>query len=104
MSKEYRGKRIVLWPINIDSTASRSEGRKIPLRDAVRKPRAEEIIEAAQRLGLNPVTEKAKYPRRWWEQTTRVIVDKAGSKLETLKMIAREVKKIREEKKLHRAS
>ncbi len=104
MSKEYKGKRIVLWPINIDSTASRTEGRKVPLRDAVRKPRAEEIVEAAQRLGLNPVTEKSRYPRKWWEQTTRVIVDKVGSKLDTLKTIAREVKKIREEKKLHRAS
>ncbi len=104
MSKEYRGKRVVLWPANIDSTASRSEGRKIPLRDAVRKPRADEIVEAAQRLGLNPVIEKARYPRKWWEQTTRIVVDKAGSKLETLKMIAREIRKLREEKKLHRAS
>ncbi|BEP18235.1 signal recognition particle subunit SRP19/SEC65 family protein [Pyrofollis japonicus] len=100
MSKEYRGKRVVLWPVNIDSSASRGEGRKIPLRDAVRKPRVEEIVEAARRLGLNPVVEEARYPRKWWEQTKRIIVDKAGSKLETLRRIAAEVKRLREEKKL----
>ncbi len=104
MSRELKGKRIVLWPINIDSTASRGEGRKVPLRDAVRRPRVEEVVEAAQRLGLNPVTEKARYPRKWWEQTTRVVVDKRGSKLETLKTIAREIRRLREEKKLHKSS
>jgi signal recognition particle subunit SRP19 len=99
MSREYRGKRIVVWPIYIDSTASRGEGRKIPLSSAVRKPRVEEIVEAAERLGLHPEVEDARYPRQWWEQRKRVIVDKVGSKLKTLKMIAEEIKKIREEKK-----
>ncbi|ABM79981.1 signal recognition particle protein Srp19 [Hyperthermus butylicus] len=99
MSKEYRGRRIVLWPANIDSTLSRSEGRKIPLRDAVRKPRVEEIVEAANRLGLNPTVEEAAYPRSWWEQRKRVVVDKVGSKLNTLRMIAQEVKKLREERR-----
>ena len=100
MSKEYRGKRVVVWPIYLDSTASRSEGRKVPMSYAVRKPRVEEIVEAAERLGLNPEVEEARYPRRWWEQKKRVIVDKVGSKLNTLKMIAEEVKKLRQERKL----
>ncbi len=99
VSREYRGKRIVLWPANIDSTLSRSEGRKIPRKEAVRKPRVEEIVEAAKRLGLNPSVEDARYPRKWWEQKQRVVVDRAGmSKIEVLKMIAREVERLREEK------
>jgi len=98
VSRKLAGRRVVLWPVNIDAAASRGEGRKIPAREAVRRPRVEEIVEAAERLGLNPVVEDARYPRRWWEQRQRIIVDKKGSKLETLKMIAREVKKIREEK------
>ena len=99
MSREYRGKRVVVWPVYIDSSASRGEGRKIPLRDAVRRPRVEEIVEAAERLGLHPEVEEARYPRNWLDQKKRVIVDKAGSKLETLRLIAREVARLREERR-----
>ncbi len=102
MSREYRGRRIVVWPTNIDSTRSRGEGRKIPRRDAVPRPRVEEIVEAAERLGLHPEVEDARYPRRWWEDRQRVVVDKMGSKLETLKAIAAEIRRIREERKMVR--
>ncbi|KSW11846.1 signal recognition particle [Pyrodictium occultum] len=99
MSREYKGRRVVVWPVYIDSSASRGEGRKVPLRDAVRKPRVEEIVKAAQRLGLNPEVEEARYPRSWWENTKRVVVDKMGSKLNTLKAIAAEIRKLREERR-----
>lgn len=99
MSREYKGRRIVVWPVYLDAAASRSGGRKIPLRDAVRRPRVEEIIEAAKRLGLNPEVEGARYPRSWWENTRRILVDKMGSKLSTLKALALEIRKIREEKR-----
>ncbi len=103
MSREYRGKRIVVWPAYIDASLSRGEGRKLPLRDAVRRPRVEEVVEAAERLGLHPEVEESPYPRRWWDQKRRVVVDKAGSKLETLRAIAAEVKRLRDEKRrLHR--
>ena len=96
MSRRYRGRRVVLWPVNIDATASRGEGRKIPLRYAVRKPRVEEIVEAARELGLNPEVEEARYPRRWWEQRQRIVVDKLGSKLKTLIAIAEADNRLRE--------
>jgi len=99
VSREYRGRRIVVWPAYLDATLSRGEGRRLPLRDAVRKPRVEELVEAAQRLGLNPEVEDARHPRRWWEQRQRIVVDKAGSKLATIKRLAEEVRKIREERK-----
>ncbi len=100
MSREYRGKRVVIWPSNIDASKSRGEGRKIPKRDAVPRPRVEEIVEAAQRLGLNPEVEDARYPRAWWEDRQRVVVDKLGSKLETMRAIAREIRRIREERRM----
>ena len=102
MSREYKGKRIVVWPAYIDSTRSRGEGRKIARREAVPRPRIEEIVEAAERLGLNPEVEDARYPRSWWEDRQRVIVDKMGSKLETLRAIAAEIRRIREEKRMIR--
>jgi len=99
VSREYRGRRIVVWPVYLDAAASRGEGRKIPLRDAVRRPRVEEIVEAAERLGLHPEVEEARYPREWWSQDKRVVVDKVGSKLETLKRLAREIARLREERR-----
>lgn len=90
----------MLWPVNIDASATRSEGRKISIKDAVRKPRIDEIVEAAKRLGLNPEVEESRYPRAWWAERRRVIVDKVGSKLNTLRLIASEIKKLREERKL----
>ncbi len=98
MSREYRGKRIVVWPAYIDATLSRSEGRKIARKEAVRKPRVEEIVEAAKKLDLNPEVEDARYPRQWWVQKQRVIVDKKGGKLEILRMIAREIENMRKKK------
>ncbi|MGB9828209.1 MAG: signal recognition particle subunit SRP19/SEC65 family protein, partial [Thermosphaera sp.] len=35
MSREYRGRKTVLYPAYIDSTLSRSEGRRIPSSSAV---------------------------------------------------------------------
>ena len=102
MSREYRGKRIVIWPVYIDANATRSDGRKIPLRYAVRRPRIEEIVEAARRLNLNPEVDESRYPRSWIEYNKRVIVDKRKPKLRILADISREIQIIRSEKKRHR--
>ncbi|MET1128317.1 MAG: signal recognition particle protein Srp19 [Thermoproteota archaeon] len=100
MSRRYQGKRVVVWPAYIDATKTRREGRKLPLSESIRRPRVDEIVEAARRLGLNPEVEQARYPRDWLEERERVVVDKRGSKLETLRLIAREVAKLREERRL----
>ncbi len=93
MSREYRGRKIVIYPEYLDSKKSRSEGRRIPLKQAVPNPTLEEIARAAEELGLNPIIEEEKaYPRDWWGRRGRVIVDKSGSKLETLRRIAEQIK------------
>lgn len=97
--KEYRGERVVVWPVYIDSSARRSGGRKIPLSDAVRNPTIEEIEEAAKQLGLNPEVVEAQYPRAWWKYNRAVLVRKAGSKLEILRMLARKVSELRASKR-----
>jgi len=96
LSREYKGKKIVVYPQYLDSTKSRKEGRRLSLKYAVSSPRIDEIVEAAESLGLNPVVEEdKKYPRNWWLSTGRVVVDKQGSKLNTLKLIAEKIRKIR---------
>lgn len=98
MSREYKGKRIVVYPQYIDSRKSRNKGRRIPLSYAVPSPRVEEIVRAAEKLGLNPVIEESKYPREWWTSEERVVVDKKNSKLKTLKLIAEKINEMRGKK------
>ncbi|ADV64447.1 signal recognition particle subunit SRP19/SEC65 family protein [Desulfurococcus mucosus] len=94
MSREYKGRKIVVYPSYIDSKKSRREGRKIRLSDAVPNPGIDEILEACRRLGLNPVHEEKQYPRIHGLRG-RVLVDKKMSKLSTLIAVAREIKRMR---------
>ena len=94
-SREYKGKRIVVWPIYLDATVPRSKGRRVPIRIAVKNPRVEEIVRAAQALGLDPIVEDKSYPRQWWSEGRRVTVLKKGSKLQTLKLIAETIRGMR---------
>ncbi len=96
MSREYEGKRIVIYPNYIDSRKTRKLGRKISLADAVPNPKIDEIVRAAENLALEPQVEEARYPREWWSTDKRVVVLKRGSKLNTLRLIASEIKRLRE--------
>jgi len=98
LSREYRGRKTVLYPAYIDSTISRSEGRRIPSASAVPSPSIEEIYNAAVKLGLNPAVEKDKaYPGKWWVKG-RVIVDKKFNKTTLLRKIAIKIKEDRARK------
>lgn len=94
-SRDFKGKRVVVWPVYLDSNASRGMGRKIPKSRAVPNPKIREIVEAARSLGLNPVVEEKAYPRGWWTYTERVVVDKIGSKRRTLLAIADRIRDMR---------
>ncbi len=100
-SRDYIGERIVIWPVYIDSTKSRSKGRKLPRELCIPNPRVDEIVEAAKLLGLDPIVEEKSYPREWWVYDKRVVVLKQGSKRETLKLIAEKVKELRSRKRKH---
>ncbi|MHC1566632.1 MAG: signal recognition particle protein Srp19 [Candidatus Syntropharchaeia archaeon] len=89
-------KKIVIWPVNIDATKSRREGRITPKKFSVKSPKLREIQEAAKKLGLNPVLEEEKsYPKSWWERNGRVLVDKKSRKSEIAKDIASKIKEMR---------
>ncbi|WP_440948907.1 signal recognition particle protein Srp19 [Methanosarcina sp. T3] len=90
-----RGK-LVIWPAYIDQTRSRSSGRIISRKNAVKEPHLNEIKEAAKQLGLNPEVEPEKaYPKSWWEVSGRVLVDDKGPKSVIAKQIALEIRKKR---------
>jgi signal recognition particle subunit SRP19 len=86
----------IIWPAYLDAKKSQREGRKIPIIQAVSTPKLREIKHAAEKLGLNPYTEKGKsYPKSWWEHSGRVMVDKKFSKRETILKISNLIKSSR---------
>lgn len=88
--------KVTIWPVNIDSTKTVKEGRKIPKNNAVNIPKLREISRAATKLGLNPEVEKDKsYPKSWWESSGRVMVDKKQPKREILIKISNTIKGFR---------
>ncbi|MEB3806378.1 MAG: signal recognition particle protein Srp19 [Desulfurococcales archaeon] len=90
MSRDYKGRYTVVYPSYIDSRLPRRLGRKIPRELAVPGPRLDEIYEAAKELGLEPIVdEDASYPRTWFHERGRVIVEKKYSKLDILKNISK---------------
>jgi len=94
LSREYKGEKVVIYPSYIDSRKSRSEGRRISVRDAVSNPSVDEIVKAGQRLGLNPSIEEKAYPRLH-RSGGRIIVDKKMRKTDILRSVAREIRKMR---------
>lgn len=88
--------RQVIWPVYLDEHATRSQGRVVSRDDAVEDPTLKEIAEAAETLGLDPEMQPEKsYPRSWWEESGRVLVDRTGPKSVTVKRIADEIRKKR---------
>jgi len=88
--------KLVIWPAYIDQTKSRSSGRIISRKNAIKEPHLNEIKEAAKQLGLNPEVEPEKaYPKSWWEVSGRVLIDDKGPKSVIAKQIALAIKKMR---------
>ncbi len=95
MMMRDKGK-LVIWPVYIDQTKSRSNGRIISRKNAIKEPHLNEIKEAARQLGLNPEVEPGKaYPKSWWEVSGRVLIDDKGPKSIIAKQIASSIKKMR---------
>ena len=88
-----RGK-LRVWPVYFDASYSRGDGRRVPRTKAVKDPKAEDVEEAARRLGLNPILEpSAKYSKQPWRPVGVVLVDKKGSKTRIIKEIAEELRR-----------
>jgi len=91
--------RLIIWPVYLDATKSRGEGRILPAKDAVKSPVLKEIERAALELDLAPVVEADKaHPKSWWVISGRVLVDKKAPKSVIAKQIAQNITKTREKK------
>jgi signal recognition particle subunit SRP19 len=87
----------VIYPAYLDSSYSRSEGRRVPLDDAVADPTVDEIAKAVQQVGYDAVIERDKSYAREHETRGRVLVQNAedASKNDLVQAIAAYVKILR---------
>lgn len=98
MQKEQmqQSKRIVIWPIYLDSGHTRKEGRLTRREYSVKSPKVSEIKHAAEILGLHPEIEAGKaHPSTWWDKGGRVTIDNAGPKSVLLHKLGAELVRMR---------
>lgn len=91
---------IIFWPQYFDAKRSRAGGRRVPKNLAIERIATEDIINAAKRLGYVAQYEtNYKYPRTWWDNPGRVLVDTKGKKkAKVLFEVAKEIKKVQPKK------
>lgn len=91
---------MVIWLANIDSSRSRSEGRKISTGLAIKDPTLSEMAKAAKTLDLQPEISKVPYPKDQGKETRtpgRILVEKKYPKSKTLKLLCDEIRRMRQE-------
>ncbi|WNY27728.1 signal recognition particle protein Srp19 [Methanolapillus ohkumae] len=97
MMMKDRGK-LVIWPVSLDRSKTRADGRIISKKSAIQEPQIDEILKAAQKLGLEPELESDKsYPRSWWENSGRLLISNTQPKTAAVRQIAAQIKKARGE-------
>ncbi|MBN1762604.1 MAG: signal recognition particle protein Srp19 [Methanomicrobia archaeon] len=93
-------KKMVIWPAYLAAGKTKSEGRLVARKHAVKSPKVEEIESVARTLNLEPEVEKEKaYPKAHWDKSGRVLVTKKGRKGEIVQEIANGIKELREKSK-----
>jgi signal recognition particle subunit SRP19 len=88
----------VIYPAYLDADLSRSEGRRVPLDDAVEDPTVDEIARAVQQVGYDAVIERDVTYSREYEARGRVLVQGAddATKNDLVQAVAAYVNILRE--------
>ncbi|MFW9855428.1 MAG: signal recognition particle subunit SRP19/SEC65 family protein [Candidatus Thorarchaeota archaeon] len=103
-----------IYPEYFDKSLTRKEGRRLSKTEALDNPTLDEIRLAADKLGYERElpNRNAAYPRRWWNKSGLILVEKKEPKLTTLRnlsvgikefsrpYIEKKKKELAEEKKL----
>jgi signal recognition particle subunit SRP19 len=88
----------IIWPAYFDQAKTRKDGRRVPKNLAVQSPKIAEVTSAVVALGLkHEVAAEAGYPKTPWAKTGMLLVEKQGSKEQTIKKIAKQLLKVRSE-------
>jgi signal recognition particle subunit SRP19 len=91
--------KLVVWPAYFDSSLTREQGRRVPIRYAVEKPTCDDLALAAKALKFQVVVEKeAAYPATPWKRDGRLILVKTGPKTAVLRKLGERLRVVKEEK------
>lgn len=82
----------ILYPLYFDARATRSEGRRVPLSLAVRRPRADEILAVLRKMGIKASISSESHPSRWFRREGRVIAETDMRKTDLIREVARRLK------------
>jgi signal recognition particle subunit SRP19 len=86
---------LVIYPEYFDFNLRRSQGRKVPVNQSVKKPTIDEILTVAKPL-VNSIDYSSKsHSGNWSSNLGSVIVDYGGSKTSILHKIGIGLKKLR---------
>lgn len=96
--------RTIIWPVYFDSTKSRIAGRRVPRSIGVVAPKNSEVKEAAEKAGLKcELVADVAYPKTPWVKTGMLLVEKKGSKNQTVLAISKQLLKLRSVAKIEAA-
>lgn len=102
-------RKFVLWTNELDSRLSKKYGREVPRNLAVESPKLEEIIKAAEALGMKVVKiewEKLNPRLSGVDETLRtkgmVVIESKYGKSKSLKLIVQKIREFRKSKRRKR--
>ncbi len=85
---------VIIYPAYFNVHYSRREGRRVP-KSLAFEAKLDTIVKAAKALGYEfEVEEDKRYPRFWWKEKGRIIIETDEPKNEVIRKIARKVKNL----------
>ena len=91
-------KPVVIYPEYFDYRLKRSEGRKVPLFEAVKSPKIEELSVILSNLGCDFQISKASHPGNWFKTEGSLKVNAVFSKTQLIHKLGSSLKKLRQTK------
>ena len=88
-------KPLVIYPEYFDFNLKRSEGRKVPLNQSVKKPDIDEIFTVLKTITSNPNRSPKSHSGNWSSDSGSVTVHYEGSKTSLLHKVGTGLKKLR---------
>ena len=89
-------KPVVIYPEYFDHRLKRSQGRKVPLSEAVKSPKLEELSGILSNLGCDFQTSKACHPGNWSKVRGSLKVNVDYSKTQLVHKVGSSLKKLRQ--------
>ena len=89
-------KPVVIYPEYFDHRLKRSEGRKVPLSEAVKSPNIEELSSILSNLGCDFQISKSSHPSNWSKTEGSLKVNADFSKTQLIHKVGSNLKKLRQ--------